>query len=51
MLSFIGIEQSEGKELFIGYSITWCAERKVVVVILFEGVFQMKSQAGKETER
>ncbi|MEZ6142170.1 MAG: hypothetical protein R3B84_22110 [Zavarzinella sp.] len=49
--SFIGIEQSEGKELFIGYSITWCAERKVVVVILFEGVFQMKSQAGKETER
>ncbi len=40
----------QGQPLFSAMSLTWCAEKRIVVKVFFEGSVTMSSQAGREAE-
>jgi hypothetical protein len=41
---------AEGKPVFVAYSVTWCAGKRMVIEVLFEGLPMMQSQTGKAAE-
>ena len=45
------VERGEnGKEVFVGTSVTWSKEKRLVVQVILEGVPKMQSQAGRASE-
>ena len=48
---FTGMDVSpDGKPVFVAYSVTWCARKKMVIEVLFEGLVRNRSEFGKATE-
>src|SRR5262249_51174434 len=49
---FSAVEHSQEKQaVFVMGSMVWCEDKGIVVQLMFEGVFKMRSDTGHEAER